>query len=202
MHLSVDMIMDLDRHYRRNLINSLPGPRGVHLIGTKGHGGTENLGVFSSVVHLGAAPPLLGFVLRPLTVPRHTYHHLQARGHFSVNTIHPDILGAAHQASANYDLSESEFTAVGLTPEYTERLHAPYVRESLIKIGCSLEEEHRIAANDTLFIVGRVIEIQVPDRGVSESGSVDHERLETLAVSGLDTYLRVATEAQLGYARP
>lgn len=202
MQLSAEAIQSLDRNYRRNLINSLPGPRGVHLIGTKGHRGIENLGVFSSVVHLGAAPPLLGFVLRPLSVPRHTYHHLLANRFFTVNTIHPELLEAAHQSSANYAEGVSEFAAVGLTPEYSERVPAPYVGESLIKIGCTLEEEHHIAANGTLFIVGRVVEIFVPDKAISESGGVDHELLQTLAVSGLDTYLKVSTAAQLPYARP
>jgi len=77
MHLSLADIMDMESMYRRNLMNTLPGPRGVHLLGTKGHNGVENLGVFSSVVHIGANPPMLGFIMRPLTVPRQTYHHIQ-----------------------------------------------------------------------------------------------------------------------------
>ncbi len=191
-----------DREFRRHFFNTLPGPRGVHLIGTKGHRGTENLGVFSSVVHLGANPALLGFHLRPLTVPRHTYHHLKATGWFTVNTLHPDILEAAHQTSANYPLDESEFAAAGLTPEYSARCPAPYVKESRIRIGLTFEEEHHIAANDTLFIVGRVQEIFVPDEVVADSGHVDHARLETLTVAGLDTYYRPVDARRLAYARP
>ena len=202
MHLTPDDIAGRDREFRRHFFNTLPGPRGVHLIGTKGHRGTENLGVFSSVVHLGASPMLLGFMLRPLTVPRHTYHHLKATGWFTVNTLHPDFLEAAHQTSANYPLGESEFAATGLTPEYSERCKAPYVKESRIRIGLTFEEEHPIAANDTLFIVGRVQELFVPDEVVSETGHVDHGRLETLTVAGLDTYYRPGEDREFGYARP
>ncbi len=202
MHLTPDDIAGRDREFRRHFFNTLPGPRGVHLIGTRGHRGTENLGVFSSVVHLGANPALLGFHLRPLTVPRHTYHHLKATGWFTVNTLHPDFLEAAHQTSANYPLGESEFAATGLTPTYSEDCRAPYVKESAIRIGLTFEEEHPIAANDTLFIVGRVREVFVPDEMVSETGHVDHQRLDTLAVTGLDTYYRVVDGQRLGYARP
>ena len=202
MHLTPDKLSAQPRNYRRNFYNTLPGPRGVHLIGTRGHRGTENLGVFSSVIHLGASPALLGFHLRPLTVPRHTYHHLRARGWFTLNTLHPDILERAHQTSANYELRESEFAAVGLTPEYSERCKAPYVRESPIRIGLTYEEEHPIAANGTLLIVGRVQEIFLPDEAVAESGHVDHERLQTLTVAGLDTYFTPSAPTRLDYARP
>ncbi|CAH1001247.1 hypothetical protein LEM8419_02146 [Neolewinella maritima] len=202
MHLTYDQLATRDRAYRRNFFNTLPGPRGVHLIGTKGHRGTENLGVFSSVVHLGASPGLLGFHLRPLTVPRHTYHHLKAQGWFTLNTLHPTILEQAHQTSANYSLEVSEFAAVGLTPEYSAQCKAPYVKESSVRIGLTFEEEHHIRANDTYFIVGRIQEVFVPDGAVDERGHIDHATLDTLAVAGLDTYYRPGDATVLPYARP
>ena len=203
MYLTPETLAERDRNFRRNFYNTLPGPRGVHLIGTRGHRGTENLGVFSSVVHLGASPALLGFHLRPLTVPRHTYHHLRAQeGWFTLNTLHPAILQQGHQTSANYELKTSEFTATGLTPEYSELCKAPYVKESQVKIGLTLEEEHHIRANGTYFIVGRIRELFVPEAAVLEDGHVDHERLQTLAVTGLDTYLRITDGERLPYARP
>lgn len=202
MHLTLDEIMERPKAFRRDLLNTLPGPRGVHLIGTRGHRGTENLGVFSSVVHVGASPPLLGFILRPLTVPRHTYHHLKATGWFTLNTLHPAILERGHQTSANYALGESEFSATGLTPEYSDACPAPYVRESTVRIGLTFEEEYPVKANGTLFIVGRVREVFVPDAAVAESGHVDHALLETLTVAGLDTYYHNSAPRKLSYARP
>ncbi|MEM6398223.1 MAG: flavin reductase family protein [Bacteroidota bacterium] len=202
MHISLSDIMDMDSMYRRNLMNTLPGPRGVHLIGTKGHSGVENLGVFSSVVHIGANPPLLGFIMRPLTVPRQTYHHIQASGFFTLNTIQPDILEQAHQTSAKYEMKESEFAATGLNPFYGKHCKAPYVAESQIKIGLRLEEEHRIQANDTIFLVGAVVEVIIPDKAVAETGHVAHEQLDTMTVVGLDSYYSVEGLQRLGYARP
>ena len=202
MHLTLDDLLSRPAAYRRDLMNTLPGPRGVHLVGTKGYKGTENLGVFSSVIHLGASPPLLGFHLRPLTVPRHTYHHILANKWFTLNTLHPQFLEAAHQTSANYPITESEFAATGLTPVYSEACKAPYVQESAVRIGLTLEEEHPIRANGTIFLVGRVREIFVPDVAVGESGHVDHEVLKTLTVIGLDTYQHIRSGVRLSYARP
>ncbi len=202
MHLTLEEIMARPAAFRRDLLNTLPGPRGVHLIGTRGHKGTENLAVFSSVVHVGASPPLLGFIMRPLTVPRHTYHHILANGWFTLNTLHPDILEAGHQTSANYAIGVSEFAATGLTPQYSEACPAPYVKESPVRIGLTLEEEHPIAANRTIFLIGRVREIFVPDDCVADSGHVDHLKLNTLTVAGLDTYYPPGEPTRHPYARP
>ncbi len=202
MTISLADILAFPSMYRRHFMNTLPGPRGVHLIGTKGYRGTENLGVFSSIVHIGATPPLLGFIMRPLTVPRQTYHHILAEKYFTLNTIHPAILKAAHQTSANYPLGESEFAATGLTPQYTETHGAPYVQESHVKLGLEYVEDYQIKANGTLFVVGKVIEIILPDEAVAETGHVDHNLLETMTVAGLDTYYRPGEGERFGYARP
>ncbi|WP_367390578.1 flavin reductase family protein [Lewinella sp. LCG006] len=202
MHFSTADFPKMEKFFRRNFFNTLPGPRGLHLIGTKSHRGVENLGLFSSVVHIGATPPLLGFIMRPLTVPRQTYHHMKAQGFFTLNTVDEAILAAAHQSSANYPLETSEFKAVGLTPQYGDLHPAPYVQESKIKIGLELVEEHHIQANDTLFLVGKIVEVIVPDEVVAESGHVEHQVLGTLSVAGLDTYYKTEQIARLNYPRP
>lgn len=202
MHLRSTDFPAMERFFRRNFFNTLPGPRGLHLLGTKSHKGVENLGLFSSVVHIGATPPHLGFIMRPLTVPRQTYHHMKAQGFFTLNTVDENILPAAHQSSANYPLEDSEFAAVGLAPEYSDFLPAPYVKESKVKIGLELVEEHHIKANGTLFIVGKIVEVFLPDEAVATSGHVEHQQLDTLTVAGLDTYYKNEQLARLPYPRP
>ena len=202
MHLTLDDILAQDPMYRRHFMNTLPGPRGVHLIGTKGHRGSENLGVFSSVVHLQASPPMLGFVLRPLTVPRETYHNILATGHYTMNTLQTGWLEAAHQASANYPVGTSEFSVTGLEPYYSEQLKAPYVANSPVKIGLEYVETHAIHGG-TQFVVGRVIEVILAHEAIiADTGHIDHLALESLSVVGLDTYYTPKSKQQLPYARP
>ncbi len=187
--------------YRRHFFNTLPGPRSVHLIGTLGPRGTANLGVFNSVCHISASPPHLGFIVRSLTVPRHTYHHIKAQGYFTLNVIHNDFLAQAHQTSANYPLADSEFEASGLTIENSTLHPAPYVAESSIKIGLEFAEEHHIRVNGTILVIGKVIEVLLPDEWVAESGHVEHDRSGVLAVSGLDTYHELHGAIRMAYAR-
>jgi flavin reductase (DIM6/NTAB) family NADH-FMN oxidoreductase RutF len=200
-YLSEDL-QAMPRVRRIHFVNTLLGYRGAHLIGTESHRGVPNLALFNSVVHIGASPAVLGFFIRPLTIPRHTYHNIKAKGHFTINVINEDIFPAAHQTSADYPEGVSEFEVCGLTPWYSEAIAAPYVAECAIKIGLRYLEEHWIKANETILIVGEVVEIFLPDGVVEESGHVSHEALGTTAVLGLDTYYAGKRLARLAYARP
>ena len=81
MHLSRADIDDLDSRRRANLINSVTGIKPANLIGTKSDARIENLAIFSSVLHLGSNPPLIGMITRPVgEVPRHTYQNIKERG--------------------------------------------------------------------------------------------------------------------------
>lgn len=200
--ITLDDILLQDRFYRMHLINTITGYRNACLIGTMSHRGTPNLAMFNSVVHIAASPPLLGFIVRPLTVPRHTYHNIKANGYFTINHVHEGILQQGHQTSANYPEKESEFGATGLTPQYSEIHPAPYVKESRIKIGLQFQEEHHIQTNGSILIVGKVLEIILPEEALTVNGHLRPEKWGSLAVVGLDTYYKGEQVARFGYARP
>ena len=195
-------IESLDKLYRTNLVNSLSGFKSANLIGTVSKEGKTNLAIFSSVIHVGANPPALGFLMRPVSVERHTYTNIKETNHFTINHINKEIFKQAHQTSARYEKNISEFDACGLTPEYTETLKAPYVRESKIKIGLKYVEENEIKFNGTIFIVGEIVELILPEEIISKDGYVDIENAGTIAISGLDNYHETKLIARLAYAKP
>lgn len=202
MTITLADILAQDTHYRRAFVNTLPGPRTAHLIGTRGHRGTENLGVFNTIVHLQASPPLLGFILRPLTVPRETFHNILASKHYTINTIGPDWLDAAHQTSANYPVGESEFAATGLTPYYEDGFKAPFVAESPVRLGLEYVEHHALTGGTTL-VIGRLLHAHLVDSAaVGPGGHIDHEKLQTTVVAGLDRYFQLKNTEAKAYARP
>ena len=200
--LTRDDIQQLDRLYRMQLMNTLPGIKNASLIGTQDREGRSNLAIFNSVVHIGANPPYLGFILRPLTVNRQTYQNLKATGAFTLNMVTRSMLQAAHQTSAKYAPGESEFAATGLTEWYQDNLPAPYVAESPVRIGLTFAEEQHIKANDTWLIVGAVQEIFFPQEAVLETGHLQLEQLATIGVAGLDSYYELEFLERLAYARP
>jgi len=200
--LSAKEIGQLEKFYRRNLVNSISGFKSANLIGTADENSTTNLAIFSSIHHIGANPPLLGFNVRPASVPRHTYENILQTGYFTINHVTADFYEKAHHTSARYDKKDSEIDAAGLTPEYSAVHPAPYVQESPVKLGMQLEEIHKIKANSTTLVVGRIIELIIPDSVIRPDGTVRLEKLGVVTVSGLDTYHSTHELASLPYAKP
>jgi len=194
--------MQMERRKRANLLNHVSGFKSANLIGTIGSGSIPNLAVFNSVVHIGANPPYLGFILRPTTVARHTYENIKATGFYTINHIHTGIYEQAHQTSAKYDEQTSEFEAVGLTPEFSGDFMAPYVAESHIKLGLRYEEEHLIQANKTILVIGKIEEVLVPEDSIAEDGYLNLSEYNIITISGLDGYHKTERLARLAYARP
>lgn len=200
--LSKENILAFEKSFRTNFVNSLPGFKSASLIGTTSSEGRTNLTIFSSVIHIGANPPLMGFLMRPVTVERHTYANIKETSYFTINHINQNIFKLAHQTSARYKKNTSEFDACGFTPEYSETIKAPYVKESKIKIGLKFLEEQEIKSNRTIFIVGEIQEIILPDKVVLADGLIDLETAETIAISNLDSYHKTNKIARLSYAKP
>lgn len=202
MIITNENTLNFEKLYRINFVNSLSGFKSANLIGTISKDGKTNLAIFSSVIHVGANPPMMGFLMRPVSVERHTYNNIKGTGYFTINHIDKDIFKQAHQTSARYEKDVSEFDACGFTPEYSEVMKAPYVKESKIKLGCRFLEEHQIKSNDTIFMVGEILEVIIPDDVLTKDGYVDIEKADTIAISGLDSYHSMKRIARLTYAKP
>jgi flavin reductase (DIM6/NTAB) family NADH-FMN oxidoreductase RutF/NAD(P)-dependent dehydrogenase (short-subunit alcohol dehydrogenase family) len=202
MKLTKDNITALENHQRVHFINSLSGFKSANLIGTADASKHSNLAIVSSVVHLGANPPLLGIVMRPNTVPRHTLDNILDMGVYTLNHVHKDIYLQAHQTSASYPLDVSEFGEVGFTEQWEEGFNAPFVAESRIKIGMALREKHTLDINGTEFVIGEIVSIEMADEFVAKDGFISLEKAGTVAISSLDTYHSTNMLASLNYAKP
>lgn len=200
MVITLEHILAMEKQHRTNLINSLPGVRGANLIGTIGKDNVTNLAIFNSVMHIGAHPPLMGFIMRPVSVPRGTYQNIKDTGYFTINHVTESFYKQAHQTSARYETSE--FEATGLTPFYSDTLPAPFVKESPVKIGLKFVEEHLITANQTLLMIGEVQEIHLEEGAFNENHILQLANTGSIGVNGLETYYRVEKIAELPYAKP
>lgn len=194
-------MMNWDERYRLKFINSISGYKGVHLIGTKNSSGQTNLAIFNSIVHIGSSPPLIGFIMRPLTVERNTYNNIIETGYYTINHVHRSFLKQAHYTSAKFPKVVSEFDECNLTPEYAESFFAPFVGESTIKLGIKLKEDKEIEANGTRLIIGEIQEVIINDDYVEEDGQVDLEKAKDICVTGLNQYSTVSKTENIPYAR-
>jgi flavin reductase (DIM6/NTAB) family NADH-FMN oxidoreductase RutF len=202
MLFSKSDIAQMEQRYRVHFINSLSGYKSANLIGTQDQNGQTNVSIVSSVFHLGADPALMGMIIRPHSVPRHTLDNILETQCYTINQVNTDIYQQAHQTSARYPKCVSEFEAVGLTPEYLKGFLAPFVDESELKIGLNLVEHQTLTVNDTVLVIGEIDLIEVDHNAVQTDGFIQLDRLNTVAVSGLDTYYSGHKLNRLSYAKP
>ena len=201
-HFSKENIDALATRYKNNLINSISGYKSANLIGTKNNAGNTNLAVFNSVVHLGSNPALLGFILRPTTVPRHSYQNMKETGVFTINHISKDQIEDAHHSSAKYAEDISEFDQTNLEAEYKADCLAPFVKGAPVQIACRYVNDYLIKENDTLLVVGAIEHLFVQEEMLLEDGYVQLDKGEVVTVNGIDGYALPQLLARFPYARP
>jgi len=201
-HISYHDLMEMNKSERTNLVNSVGGFKSVCLIGTKDRQGMTNLAVFNSIVHIGASPPLIGFVVRPDSVVRHTLSNILETGCYTINHLNETIFKKGHQTSARYAKEISEFKAVGLTENYKDDFLAPYVKESNIQLGVKFKERKDISINGTILIIGQIDHLYFPNNCLCEDAFLDLEKANTITCSGLDSYHKTNRLDRLSYAKP
>jgi flavin reductase (DIM6/NTAB) family NADH-FMN oxidoreductase RutF len=192
-----------ERFYRANFINSLTGFKSASLIGTINAEGVPNLGMFSSIVHIGSDPALIGYINRPLAATPHTLANIKANGFYTVNHIHPSFVDKAHQTSAKYSDEVNEFTEVGLTEEYLNGINVPFVKESPIKYLLSLREIVPITLNDTFLVIGQLEQVLIdPALQPTSDGFLHLDQAGSICSNGLDAYYHTELIDRYDYAKP
>lgn len=192
----------LDQRFNATFINCLSGFKSLNLIGTKSANNQSNLAIFNSVFHLGASPPLMGFISRPTSVARHTVENIKETGFYTINHVPQPLYVEAHQTSARYPDNVSEFEACHFTEEYKSSFWAPYVKESAIQIGLRFIRDQLIPENKVYLVIGEIMEVHFPEECLGADGFLDIEKAGSICGNGLDSYHKTTRLARLSYAKP
>ena len=202
MHLTKKDLEETDRIKKLNIVNSITGIKPANLIGTISKSKTSNLAIFSSIVHLGSNPALVGFIVRSTgKVPRNTYNNILENEHYTINHVGESFVENAHYTSAKFDSEVSEFDACELTEEYLFDFKAPFVKESSIKLGMKYLESIPIERNGTILVIGEVEHIIIPDKALNNKGHIDLAKAEVAGISGLNSYYKLEKIGSFPYAR-
>ena len=199
--ISKDEISKMEKIERLNLINSCTGYKSANLIATKSAYGKSNVAIFSSVTHLGSHPALIGFIMRPTTIPRDTYKNIRETGFFTVNHITDDMIADAHHTSANYELGISEFDKTKLEEEYKNDIEIPFVQGSPVQLYCKYVNEYYIKENDTIHIIASIENLFFDENLLHEDGWLQIDKGNVIALNGLDGYCLPKLVDRFQYAR-
>ncbi|WP_426064421.1 flavin reductase family protein [Flavobacterium sp. DSP2-3-1] len=200
-HISRDAISQMEKIERLNLINSCTGYKSANLLATKSLDGKSNVAIFSSVTHLGSNPAMIGFIMRPTTVPRDTYKNIKDTGYFTVNHITVDMIEDAHHTSANYELGISEFDKTNLEEEYKNDIKIPFVKGSPVQLYCKYLNEYYIKENDTIHVIASIENLFFEEELEHKDGWLQIDRGNVVTLNGLDGYCLPKLVDRFQYAR-
>ena len=186
MHLNKEEIEGLERSYKLNLINSISGIKPANLIGTRSLDGKDNVAIFSSVVQT--------------EIPRDTYPNIMETGFYTINHVSEAFIEKAHYTSAKLEKGDCEFERMKLKPEYIGDFHAPFVKESPVKIGMKHSESIPLP-NGCIFVIGSVEMIICPDDIINDLGQMNLESYAGIGISGLNTYYGLTKLDSFPYVR-
>ena len=199
-----EKIESLERRSRAHFINCLTGFRQPFVVGTVDGEGRSNAAVFNSLTHIGANPPYLGLVFRPVEgFQRDTYENIKEIGEYTCSIVTADFYENAHSTSAKLDSGISEFKACGLEEYFAEGWSPPFVKESPLKIGLQYRAEYPIAINKTLLVVGEIEYVEIDKDAMNSDFDVDISALNAVSIAGLYTYFKAGDKLKrLPYVKP
>jgi flavin reductase (DIM6/NTAB) family NADH-FMN oxidoreductase RutF len=200
-HITKDEISKMEKVERLNLINSCTGYKSANLIATKSADGKPNVAIFSSITHLGSFPALIGFIMRPTTVPRDTYKNIRETGFFTVNHITVDMIADAHHTSANYELGISEFDKTNLEEEFKNDIEIPFVKGSPVQLYCKYVNEYYIKENDTIHVIASIENLFFDENLQHQDGWLQLDQGNVISLNGLDGYCLPKLVDRFQYAR-
>ena len=202
MHLDSKEINKLDKFYRANLINSIIGIKQASLVGTLSKNKISNVAIFSSIVHLGSNPALIGLFTRPVTIPpKQTLNNILEMKDYTINHLNNTINIRGHSTSYKFEKNESEFIECMLREKYIKNFNAPFVEESNISFGLSYIRHQKIKENGVVFIIGSLKHILLNNKNISKNGEIDLSSLDSIGVSGNNTYYQLNKSQTLKYIK-
>lgn len=199
--ITSSQLKELHKVPRLNLVNSCTGYKSCNLIATKSKDGISNVAIFSSITHLGSDPAMLGFIVRPATVPRNTYQNIKDLKYFTVNHITENMIAAAHHTSANYEDGISEFDKTDLEEEYYDGIETPFVKNSPVQLLCKYLNEYEIKENNTIHLIASIEAIFYKESLEGKEMWLQLDKEKIITVNGLDGYCVPTLTDRFKYAR-
>ncbi len=176
-------------------------PRPIAWVSTVSPRGIPNLAPFSFFNGVAADPPTVAFsvVNRRDGSKKDTALNIETTPEFVVNIASFSNRLAVNASSEELPYESSEFAACGLTPEPSERVRPPRVKEAPAHLECVLHQivevgKGPLAAN---LIIGRIVLVHVDDRVLDGHGQIDPALLDTIARMGGDDYARTTDRFSL-----
>lgn len=153
-------------------------PTPVFIVGTYDKDGRPNAMTAAWAGICCSSPPCVSIALRKAT---YTYGNIVEQKAFTVSIPSQDFVREADYLGIATGRTEDKFFATGLTPEKSELVNAPYVKEFPLSLECKLLHTLEIGLH-TLFI-GEILDVKMEENFLGDEGKPSIEKVKPLIFS-------------------
>jgi len=166
-------------------------PRPIAFVSTISREGVTNLAPFSFFNAVCAEPPVICFSVSNRVPAKDTITNIRATGEFVVNIVTEAIAKQMNECSGEYPAGVSEFEISGLTPEPSEIVKPPCVRESPVNMECKLIQIVDVSTRlgGASLIIGEVVRFHF-DPAIADNFRIDPAKLRGIGRMGGNEYTR------------
>jgi len=181
-------------------------PRPIALVSTVAPDGTANLSPFSFFNAFGANPPTVAFSasrrVRDNTT-KDTLNNLVATGECVIQAVTYAMVHQVSLASTEYPPGTDEFKKSGLTPEPSDLVKPPRVKESPFQMECRLQQLIELGgrAGSGNLAICEVLRLHIAE-DIIENGIIHPDRIDLVARMGGDYYCRASGDAIFAVKKP
>jgi flavin reductase (DIM6/NTAB) family NADH-FMN oxidoreductase RutF len=174
--------VDLSPRQFYRLLTAVIIPRPIAWVSTVSDAGVDNLAPHSFFTVSCVNPPVIQFT----SVGRKdSLRNAEATGELVVNFTPVPLFEQVNATGTEFPSTESEFDAVGLAREPSERVRPPRVAASPVALECKLHST--LCLGDSTIVFGRVVFAAVSDE-VLVDGYPEVDRLRPLSRLGRDDW--------------
>jgi flavin reductase (DIM6/NTAB) family NADH-FMN oxidoreductase RutF len=166
-------------------------PRPIAFVSTISREGATNLAPFSFFNAICAEPPSICFSVSNRVPLKDTIVNIRATGEFVLNIVSEAIAEQMNLCSGDYPAGVSEFSMSGLTPEASDVVKPPCVRESPMNMECKLIQIVDVGTRHggASLVIGEVVRFHF-DPAIADNFRVDPAKLRAIGRMGGNEYTR------------
>ncbi len=170
-------------------------PRPIAFASTTDGEGNVNLSPFSFFNVFSAKPPILVFSparrVRDNT-SKHTLENVIRTKEVVINIANFDIVEQMSLASTEYAEGVNEFIKAGLTPQASQLVQPPRVKEAPVAFECRVNEVISLGPEGGAgnLVICEVLLMHVHEQVLDDNGKINPYKLDAVARMGGDYYLR------------
>ncbi len=173
---------EIDHTDAYKLMTGLVVPRPIGWIGTADSEGRLNLAPYSFFQCVATNPPVVLFSAGITDgSEKDSLVNARSTGEFTCNLVDAATADGMNQSSASLDRDESEFDFAGLTPEPSDTIAAPRVKEAKASFECLVQQVIELgnAPLTHAVVFGEVVRIHVDD-AVLDGTRIDFAALDAV----------------------